>query len=169
MPTLKQLEANRLNALKSTGPKTPEGKRVSSQNALKSGLDAESQIVPGESPEEFARLQAEYYALHRPATAGARFQVDALIRNEWLLRRFHRIEAQLWQFHASHSASGTGFELGEVWAKADAQFMRLQRRITAAEKAHRPPLPNSTASRPSPKSMKPQPKPNIWVRFVKPP
>ena len=37
----KKLEANRRNALKSTGPKTKEGKLFASQNALKHGLNAE--------------------------------------------------------------------------------------------------------------------------------
>ena len=39
MATLPQIEANRLNAQHSTGPRTPQGKAVSSQNAFKSGLD----------------------------------------------------------------------------------------------------------------------------------
>ena len=39
--TSKKLEANRRNALKSTGPKTKEGKLFASQNALKHGLNAE--------------------------------------------------------------------------------------------------------------------------------
>ena len=36
----KQLEANRKNALKSTGPRTPEGKAAISRNALKHGIFA---------------------------------------------------------------------------------------------------------------------------------
>ena len=54
MATPKQIEANRLNAQRSTGPKSEEGRRASSMNAFKSGLDSESQTVPGESAEEFA-------------------------------------------------------------------------------------------------------------------
>jgi hypothetical protein len=106
-------------------------------NGCKSGLDAESQLVPGESREDFARLQTDYYRRFHPVTPETRFQVDNLVRNEWLLRRLHRVEAQLWQFHAGQAAQGTGHELGEAWAKADAQFMRLQRRVTAAEKAYK--------------------------------
>ena len=48
MPTQAQLNANRLNAQKSTGPTSPEGKAASSLNALKSGIDAWSHIIPGE-------------------------------------------------------------------------------------------------------------------------
>ena len=48
----KKLEANRRNALKSTGPKTKEGKLFASQNALKHGLNAEKFLVIGENLEE---------------------------------------------------------------------------------------------------------------------
>ena len=47
MATEKQIEANRRNAAKSTGPRSPEGKARSSMNALKSGVDAEAEIIPG--------------------------------------------------------------------------------------------------------------------------
>ena len=136
MPTQKQIEANRLNALHSTGPRTPEGKRASSQNALKSGLDADSQFVLGESREDFALLQAEHDAHYSPRTPEARFQVDKLIRSEWFLRRFFRVEAHLWEYHTMQAERGTGVELGEAFSNASPIFMRLQRRITAAEKAH---------------------------------
>jgi hypothetical protein len=50
MPTEAQIKANRLNARKSTGPKSPEGKAASSLNALKSGIDAWSHIIPAKTP-----------------------------------------------------------------------------------------------------------------------
>jgi hypothetical protein len=137
MTTPKQLAANRRNAQLSTGPRTDAGKSVSSQNALKSGLDAESQLVPGESAADFALLRTEYYQRFRPATPELRFQVDNLIRNEWLLRRFHRVEAMLWKFHVREADPFSGCALGEAYARADAQFARLQRRVTAAEKAYK--------------------------------
>ena len=44
--TTKRLTANRRNALKSTGPKTEEGKARASLNALKHGLRASSLALP---------------------------------------------------------------------------------------------------------------------------
>ena len=44
MSSLKQIEANRRNALKSTGPTTQEGKERSRCNALRHGLSAETII-----------------------------------------------------------------------------------------------------------------------------
>ena len=135
MATLKQIEANRLNSQKSTGPRSEEGRRASSQNALKSGLDAESQFVLGESREEFAQLQTEWYDHHAPVNPEERLQVDTIIRSEWFLRRYFRIEAQLWEYHSMKAERGTGVELGEAFSNASLIFMRFQRRINLAEKS----------------------------------
>ena len=95
MATLSQVEANRLNSQRSTGPRTPQGKAVSSQNAFKSGLDADSQFCYGEQRTDFYRLQIEYFTRFQPRAPEERFQVDSLIRNEWMLRRLFRAEAHL--------------------------------------------------------------------------
>ena len=47
MATDRQIEANRKNAQKCTGPRTEKGRARSSQNALKTGLDAKSVRIPG--------------------------------------------------------------------------------------------------------------------------
>ncbi|HUI81711.1 MAG TPA: hypothetical protein VLY24_27495 [Bryobacteraceae bacterium] len=137
MATLRQIEANRLNAQKSTGPRTPEGKAVSAQNALKSGLDAESQFVVGEDRNEFAELQHEYFARFQPITPEERFQVDTLLRNEWILRRLFRAEAHLWEYHTLRASRSEGVPLGEALVAGNEVFRRLQRRITLAERSYK--------------------------------
>ncbi len=137
MATLRQIEANRLNAQKSTGPRTPQGKAVSSQNALQSGFDAESQFVTGEDRTEFAALQSEYIARFQPLIPEERFQVDTLIRNEWILRRLFRAEAQLWEYHALRADRSEGVPLGEALVAGNEVFRRLQRRITLAEHSYK--------------------------------
>ena len=47
MTSPKKLEANRRNALKSTGPKTPAGKARSSRNGARHGLYAVDPALPG--------------------------------------------------------------------------------------------------------------------------
>ena len=47
-----RLAANRANALKSTGPKTAEGKRIARQNSWRHGLTGAGVVVPGEDAQE---------------------------------------------------------------------------------------------------------------------
>ena len=110
---------------------------MSTQKHLESGLDPDSQGVLGETREEFALLVTEYYDRFKPVTPEERFQLDTIIRNEWMLRRFFRVEAQLWEHHAMKAQRGTGVELGEAFTQANPIFMRLHRRIVAAEKSHK--------------------------------
>src|SRR5581483_6015180 len=51
MATVKQIAANRANARKSTGPRTPEAKAAASRNALKTGIYAPGSIIRHESAE----------------------------------------------------------------------------------------------------------------------
>ena len=55
-------QANRVNALKSTGPKTAEGKAVSSRNATKHGLTAQSAVVLEEEMMKMSDARMNYDA-----------------------------------------------------------------------------------------------------------
>jgi hypothetical protein len=68
MASKKHIEANRLNALQSTGPRSPKGKARSSMNALQTGIDAKTQIIRGEIWDTLQELTAEYYGRFRPTT-----------------------------------------------------------------------------------------------------
>jgi hypothetical protein len=58
--SVRQIKANRRNALHSTGPTTPEGKQASRFNALRHGLRAKEIIIPGqEDPAEFEAILRE--------------------------------------------------------------------------------------------------------------
>ena len=57
MATKRQIEMNRLNAKKSTGPITAEGKAQSSLNGIKHGLYSNVRILPDESAEEFTEFR----------------------------------------------------------------------------------------------------------------
>src|SRR5689334_22556216 len=56
MSTEKQIDANRRNSQHSTGPRTDAGKSRSRLNALKTGIDANLEVLPKESAESFADL-----------------------------------------------------------------------------------------------------------------
>ena len=138
MPSLKQIEANRRNAQKSTGPRTPEGKAVSSRNALKSGIHAEAECLYSEKPEDLEALTAEYIARFQPVTPEERFYVDTLIRNDWLRRRFARIDAEILAhevdtaFRPSESCPD-----GQAYIASATTLARLQRRIELAERSYK--------------------------------
>ena len=60
MPTDRQLAANKRNAQKSTGPKTPEGRAAVRLNGVKHGLNAETLVLPGEANSDFDNLLASF-------------------------------------------------------------------------------------------------------------
>ena len=96
MATPAQIAANRSNALKSTGPKSPAALAVTRFNALKSGIDAQSRVIPGEDPAELDALAEDYRTQFRPITAVEVALLDSLTTADWELRRLRRIQPKLW-------------------------------------------------------------------------
>jgi fructose-1,6-bisphosphatase class II len=148
MSTLRQIEANRRNAQKSTGPTTAEGKAISSLNALKSGIDAWSNIIPGEDPAELEALTTQFLLHFRPADPIQLSLVDTLISAEWIQRRLRRIEAQLWNYqiecldkNLSHAdfidaSIQHNSPLGHTYQDALDPFSRIHRRIDATNRMY---------------------------------
>ena len=93
MATDKQIAANRLNAQKSTGPKTPEGRAAVRLNGVKHGLCAKTLVLPGESESDFTALLESYEAEHAPATPSEEALVVQLVMAAWRLRRLYHAEA----------------------------------------------------------------------------
>src|SRR3954468_7800372 len=91
-----QLEANRRNSQKSTGPRTDAGKVESSRNATRSGLYAASLLIEGDDPDEVDALVRDYLASCRPVGPRERAVVDSLIHSDWLLRRMRRLKSEIW-------------------------------------------------------------------------
>ena len=89
----KRIEANRRNAQRSTGPRTPEGKNRSRFNGVKHGLRATVAVLPGEDPAAFQeRVDAlmERFAPQNPVEADLLERVAA---TTWSLERANRAEA----------------------------------------------------------------------------
>ena len=97
MTSLKQTEANRLNALKSTGPKTAEGKEHSRCNAIRHGLTAETVIVGFEDADDYECFEATVIADHDARSAVERELVLRLASVLWRLRRATGIETALFE------------------------------------------------------------------------
>src|SRR5207245_11510412 len=92
MSTDRQIEANRLNAQKSTGPTTPEGRAAVRLNSLKYGLYAETLILPGEDPAAFEALLDRLDAEYQPATPTEEGFVSQIAMATWRRARIQRME-----------------------------------------------------------------------------
>jgi hypothetical protein len=93
MATEKQIAANRANAKKSTGPKTPGGKYISSQNATTHDCLAESVLLPNESAERFRALHTSYLNAFLPESQEMFDLIETLTVARWRLRRIWTLEA----------------------------------------------------------------------------
>ena len=87
MTSLRQIESNRHNALKSTGPTTPEGKERSRCNAVRHGLTAETVIAVLESSEDYEAFEATVLSDYNAETAVERQLGLRLASVLWRLRR----------------------------------------------------------------------------------
>ena len=95
MATQAQVQANRLNAQKSTGPRTEEGKAVVSQNALKHGLCAEKAVIAGEDVGEFEFYRDELLGELSPAGAVESVLAERVVNLSWRLRRAERAQNEV--------------------------------------------------------------------------
>ena len=97
MSSLKQIVANRRNALKSTGPTTPEGKQHARCNAVRHGLTAETVIGVLEDANDYAAFEAAVTADYDAESAVERELVLRLASVLWRLRRATGIETALFE------------------------------------------------------------------------
>jgi len=130
MATVKQIEANRLNAQKSTGPKTPEGKAATKLNALRHGLRARTVVLPGEQPEEFQQLCDDLEAEWHPKSRTEQFYVEQMAVSQWKLNRMEMAELSVF---AQTSDSKTQVPLlDRLWQsqnRAERAYARAQREL----------------------------------------
>jgi hypothetical protein len=100
MTSFRQIEANRRNADKSTGPTTKEGKRRSRCNAVRHGLTAETVIGALEDAEDYKTFEAAIIADYDAQSAVERELVLRLASVLWRLRRATTIETGLFDSQA---------------------------------------------------------------------
>ena len=90
MTTPRQIEANRRNAQKSTGPRTKEGKERARLNGVTHGMTATFDILPGEEAEAYKERLDAFMADLKPRNAFERDLVERIVRAHWLLERVER-------------------------------------------------------------------------------
>jgi hypothetical protein len=108
MTSYRQIEANRRNALRSTGPRTEDGKLQSRRNAVRHGLTAETVIGSLEDAEDYSAFEAAIIADYDAQSAVERELVLRLASILWRLRRATTMETGLFEIHAEHLSHNTG-------------------------------------------------------------
>ncbi len=95
MTTDKKIEANRQNALKSTGPTSTDGKNAVRHNALKHGLLSREILLPDEDPELLANLGERLRADLQPVGELEELLMDRIVTAIWRLGRLRRVETSI--------------------------------------------------------------------------
>jgi hypothetical protein len=179
--------ASRQNGAKSRGPRSPEGKARSAQNALKHGMRAQKHLVlPDEDAAEFAALEAALLAELAPVGALQTVLARRVAVAAWRLARADRLEVEVFEERGYCNASpglalmrdGNGTRSFETLLRyrgaAMAEFWRALRTLKAlqaeqardaglapaahATGAHRPKAPSlAPAASPWPLAHRPQP------------
>ena len=92
----KQLAANRANAKKSTGPRTPEGKTRSAQNARKHGFaGTKYTIIRLEGVQEIDNLRADIIACYKPVNSQELLALERMAICQETILRAARLESGL--------------------------------------------------------------------------
>lgn len=95
MTTEKQILANRANCLKSTGPRTEEGKRLASRNATVHGLLAGDILIKGESAEQYEIFRQRLRTDLDPVGQLETLLAERITAFFWRLARAGRMEQGL--------------------------------------------------------------------------
>ena len=88
-----RIAANRVNAKKSTGPKTTEGKHVARFNALTHGLTATLALLPDEDPAALEQERTTSLQIYKPRNAVELAKVERAVYLSWQIGRVQRAQS----------------------------------------------------------------------------
>jgi hypothetical protein len=174
MATPQQIDANRRNALKSTGPKTPQGKAATSMNSLRHGLRARTVVLPGESREEFNQLCDDLEREWQPLSRTAQFYLEQMAVSQWKLTRMEVAEAAILQkpltaktkFALLDRLWQAQCRLEHSYARAQRELERLQDRRPQYLEDDAQPAAKPQSAAAAPAAPKPQPWQNAAIRLA---
>lgn len=111
MASQKQFEANRRNAQKSTGPKTPEGKAIASQNAQTHGLTASRAgnrvVIANEDRQAYEYFREDMLNEYSPVGPMEYILTERIICLAWRLRRSERMQTEAVEILINKSKTNT--------------------------------------------------------------
>jgi hypothetical protein len=165
MASQAQIDANRRNAEKSTGPRTEAGKAVSRMNGLKHGLDARLIVIDGEDAEDFNALRDGLFRDLAPSSPTELILAQRLAVSAWRMRRAVHMEAILFDeeeredspvaqvFHSDYQRTRTIDNAGRYEARNERSFYRALQHFERLRAAR----PNCKNEGPNPISGQPDP------------
>jgi hypothetical protein len=128
-----RVRANRANALKSTGPRTAEGKRKSSLNAVRHGLCSANEVIAFcDTASEFEPFQASMHEHFYPIGPYETALVERIVACSWRLRRVIHLEAILMSVDLG---DGKFADVAFTTDGTGTDFLSLSRYETAIERS----------------------------------
>ncbi len=97
MTSQKQIEANRINAQKSTGPNSEEGKTVVSRNAVRHGILSDHIPLNDADFQQYTEFHEVMRRQLQPVDGIQNFLADRIISTAWRLRRIIHVETLMLQ------------------------------------------------------------------------
>ena len=137
MATERQIEANRLNAQKSSGPKSPEGKATVSMNSLRHGMRARAVVLPNENEGRFHQLCDELEAEWQPQTNTELALLEKMAIAQWKLVRAERREAIICGVYTDEKQETMLEPLAKFQERFDRSFFRALRELEKLQKIRR--------------------------------
>ena len=97
----RKLKANRRNASRSTGPKTPEGKSIARWNAWKHGLHSQKLLLPGEKESDWLAFREQLSDGLKPVGELELLLADRITMLAWRIRRLSGLESGVfvWNYY----------------------------------------------------------------------
>jgi hypothetical protein len=143
MATAAQIEANRQNAQKSTGPRTGDGKKQSRRNALNHGCRATRLVMPHEDPSDF-EIECHGWKLSiRPRNPTEEFLIERIVSLGVQARRIERAQTARLTRRMHHG-------LFEEDALKDERVVELGQKLFRGVSGPRAPAADRDADRPGP-------------------
>jgi len=95
MSSAAQMIANVKNAFSSTGPRTPDGKQASSQNAVTHALTGGFRVLPQEDQKAYDAEVVSYMTEFKPRPGHQTFCVEMMVNSRWEIKRNNRLEVEV--------------------------------------------------------------------------
>jgi hypothetical protein len=136
MATQAQIDANRQNAQKSTGPTTEAGRARSARNRFSHGFRSSVVFLLDEEREEFNGLVADLHGEYQPATPSEQILLEKMIHHQWNSLRAVRLQSMSLQVSISkHDCLPTDFALLlRYHQSSDRYFFKARTELLTAQK-----------------------------------